>query len=187
MNKTIIFITHDLNEALKLGDRIAFLRDGELVQVGTPEEITTHPADDYVAKFVRGVDMSKILTVKDVMKKPSPRILLKDGPNLALRTMKQHGLSSLFVVDKERKLKGIITVDTALEASKKGIASLEKVELDQGPVVNEDTLIQDTIGIMAESKLPMAVVNNENQLLGIIVRGSVLAALANDKEENAHA
>ena len=59
--------------------------------------------------------------------------------------------------------------------------------MDQGPVVNEDTLIQDTIGIMAESKLPMAVVNNENQLLGIIVRGSVLAALANDKEENAHA
>lgn len=187
MNKTIIFITHDLNEALKLGDRIAFLRDGELVQIGTPEEITTHPADDYVAKFVRGVDMSKILTVKDVMKKPSPRILLKDGPNLALRTMKQHGLSSLFVVDKERILKGIITVDTALEAREKGITSLQEIELDQGPVVSEDTLIQDTIGIMAESKLPMAVVNNENKLLGIIVRGAVLAALANDKEGKDHA
>ena len=69
MNKTIVFITHDLNEALKLGDRIAFLRDGALVQVGTPEEITTNPADDYVAKFVRGVDRSMILTTGDVMKK----------------------------------------------------------------------------------------------------------------------
>ncbi|MBK5247316.1 MAG: glycine betaine/L-proline ABC transporter ATP-binding protein, partial [Peptostreptococcaceae bacterium] len=72
MNKTIIFITHDLNEALKLGDRIAFLRDGELIQVGTPEEITKNPVDAYVSKFVSGVDMSNILTVKDAMKKAQP-------------------------------------------------------------------------------------------------------------------
>ena len=187
MNKTIIFITHDLNEALKLGDRIAFLRDGELVQIGTAEEITANPADDYVARFVSGVDMSKILTVKDIMKKPQPSISFKDGPNVALRTMKQHGLSSIFVVDKDRTLKGIITVDTALDASKKGITSLHEVELDHGPVVDENTVIQETIGVIAESKLPMAVVNANHKLVGIIVRGAVLEALANDKGGEANA
>lgn len=178
MNKTIVFITHDLNEALKLGDRIAFLRDGALVQVGTPEEITTNPADDYVAKFVRGVDRSKILTVRDVMKKPHPLITLRDGPNVALRTMKEHGISSLFVVDREKHLQGIITADAALEARKAGINSLQNMELAQGPVVTEDILVQDALGVIAESKLPMAVVDQENKLVGIIVRGAVLAALS---------
>ena len=85
MNKTIVFITHDLNEALKIGDRIAFIRDGSLVQVGTPEEIIRDPADDYVAKFARGVDRSKILTLRDVMKRPHPVVQLRDGPHVALQ------------------------------------------------------------------------------------------------------
>lgn len=181
MNKTIVFITHDLNEALKLGDRIAFLRDGALVQVGTPEEITTNPADDYVARFVRGVDKSKILAAGDVMKKPQPLITLRDGPHVALRIMKEHGISSVFVVDRNRQLQGIITVDMAVEAANSGISSLNEVELAEGPVVKENTPVLDTLGIIAESKLPMAVVNEENKLTGIIVRGAVLAALASHK------
>src|SRR5665648_91748 len=181
MNKTIIFITHDLNEALKLGDRIAFVRDGELIQVGTPEEITKNPVDDYVSKFVSGVDMSNILTVKDAMKKPQPLIMMKDGPNVAIRAMRQYGLSSIFVVDREKHLKGIITIDEALDAKKNDVESLADVDLNQGPVLKEDTLIKDSIGIVAESKLPTAVIDDENRLLGILVRGSVLAALASDK------
>jgi len=180
MNKTIIFITHDLNEALKLGDRIAFLRDGALIQVGTPEEITTAPADDYVAKFVRGVDKSKILTAADIMKKPQPLITLRDGPNVALRIMKEHGISSVFVVDRERHLKGIITVDAALEARKAGIGSLSEIELEHGPVVREETPLHETLKAMVDSKLPMGVLDQDNKLVGIIVRGSILAALAPD-------
>lgn len=181
MNKTIVFITHDLNEALKLGDRIAFLRDGALVQVGTPEEITTNPADDYVAKFVRGVERSKILTAGDVMKKPQPLITLRDGPGVALRIMKEHGLSSVFVVDKERHYKGLITADIAVEARNAGKSSLDEIELAQGPVALETVPLQDTLSVLAGSKLPMAVVNQENKLIGIVVRGSVLAALASNK------
>lgn len=186
MNKTIVFITHDLNEALKLGDRIAFLRDGTLVQMGTPEEITTNPADDYVARFVRGVDKSKILTAGDVMKKPQPLITLRDGPHVALRIMKEQGISSVFVVDRNRHLQGIITVDMAVEAANSGISSLINVQLADGPVVQRDTPVLDTLGIIAESKLPMAVIDEENKLIGIIVRGAVLAALASHKggEEN---
>lgn len=177
MNKTIVFITHDLNEALKLGDHIAFLRDGALVQIGTPEEIVKNPADDYVAKFVRGVDRSKILTAGDVMKKPHPVITLRDGPSVALRTMKEFGISSVFVVDKEKRHRGIITVDQAIEARDAQVTSLNDMELLLGPVVGENTPIMDMMGLIAESKLPLAVINTENKLRGIIVRGAVLAAL----------
>lgn len=177
MNKTIVFITHDLNEALKLGDRIAFVRDGALVQIGTPEEIIKNPADDYVAKFVRGVDRSKILTAGDVMKKPHPVITLRDGPSVALRIMKEFGISSVFVVNKEKKHQGIITVDMALEARDAKITSLSEMQLALGPVVEENTPVKDMLGVIAESKLPLAVVNAENKLMGIIVRGAVLAAL----------
>lgn len=178
MNKTIVFITHDLNEALKIGDRIAFIRDGSLVQVGTPEEILRDPADDYVAKFTRGVDRTKTLTLKDVMKRPHPLVQLRDGPNVALRVMKGHGLSSVFVVDRAKHLQGLITADLALEARKAGIVSLHEVLLLDVPVRNESILVQDILPVLAESKVPLAVIDDEQRLIGIIIRGSVLAALA---------
>ena len=87
----------------------------------------------------------------------------------------------MFVVDRNRQLQGIITVDMAVEAANSGISSLNEVELAEGPVVKENTPVLDTLGIIAESKLPMAVVNEENKLTGIIVRGAVLAALASHK------
>lgn len=180
MNKTIVFITHDLNEALKIGDRIAFIKDGTLVQVGTPEEIVRDPADDYVAKFSRGVDRTKILTLKDVMKRPTPVVQLRDGPNIALRIMKENGISSVFVVDRGRKLQGLITAELAIEARKNGISSLNEITLLEVPVRDEDVLVQDILPVIAESKVPMAVVDEEQRLTGIIVRGSVLAALADN-------
>ncbi|HZK56132.1 MAG TPA: glycine betaine/L-proline ABC transporter ATP-binding protein ProV [Desulfosporosinus sp.] len=179
MNKTIVFITHDLNEALKLGDRIAFIRDGSLVQVGTPEEIIRDPADDYVAKFARGVDRSKILTLKDVMKRPHPIVQLRDGPHVALQVMMDHGISSVFVVDRAKHLQGLITADLALEARKAGVESLREVKLIEVPVHQETVLVQDIFTIIAESKTPLAVIDEEQRLIGIIIRGSVLAALAN--------
>lgn len=178
MNKTIVFITHDLNEALKIGDRIAFIRDGALIQVGTPEEIIGHPADDYVAKFARGVDRSKILTLKDVMKRPHPVVQLRDGPNVALQLMKEHGISSVFVVDRTKHLKGLITADLALEARKAGIEELHGIDLVKVPMHNEAVLVQDILPVIAESKYPLAVIDEEQRLIGIIIRGAVLAALA---------
>lgn len=178
MNKTIVFITHDLNEALKIGDRIAFVRDGSLVQVGTPEEIVGNPADDYVAKFARGVDRSKILTLKDIMKRPQPVVQLKDGPNVALQVMKEHGLSSVFVVDRSRHLQGLINADLAIEARHNGVQSLQEVKLIKVPTCEDNSLVQDILPIIANTKVPLAVVDEEKHLIGIIVRGAVLAALA---------
>ncbi len=184
--KTVVFITHDLNEALKLGDNISFLKDGELIQVGTPEDIINTPADEYVEKFVQGVDRAKILTTGDVMKKAKPFIRVQDGPSLALRVMKEYGISSVFAVDKNIKFKGIVTVDDALEAKKNNVKSFESLELTQPKVVYDDVPLNEIMGTIAESSLPIAVTNRDDKFLGIIVRGSVLAALdPNSKgEEN---
>lgn len=178
MNKTIVFITHDLNEALKIGDRIAFVRDGILVQVGTPEEIISQPADNYVAKFVKSVDRTKILSVRDVMSKPQPQISLRDGPHVALRMMQEHMISSIFVVDRPGHLKGLITVEAAVEASQAGVETLQNMSLLNIPTIKEDMLIQQVLKTVLEEKYPVAVVDHDNIFVGILAKSAVLAVIA---------
>lgn len=119
MQKTIIFITHDLDEALRLGDRIALMKDGVIVQIGTPEEILVSPANDYVEKFVEDVDISKILTAQHIMKRPETVNIEKHGPRVALERMREEGISSILVIDSKRNLKGYVTAEDASEARKK--------------------------------------------------------------------
>jgi glycine betaine/proline transport system ATP-binding protein len=106
VGKTIMFITHDLDEALKLGDRIIIMKNGRVVQIGTPEEILTSPADDYVEQFVQDVDITKVLTVAKVMRKAICVTYPKDGPKTTIHKMKEEGLSRVMVVDKDRKMIG---------------------------------------------------------------------------------
>ena len=178
MNKTIIFITHDLDEALKIGDRIALMKDGAVVQIGTSEEILTSPADDYVARFVEDVDRTKVLVAEDIMKSPKPLLAPKDGPRMALRIMKENGLSSIFVVGRDNNLKGLVLAEDALKAIESGEKTLDNLILSNVPKVNPSTTITELLPLVAESKLPLAVVNDTNILIGIIVKGSVLAGLA---------
>ncbi len=182
--KTVVFITHDLNEALKIGDRIGFLKDGQLIQVGTPEEIVNNPADEYVEKFVRGVDKTKILTAGDVMTKVHTYTKIADGPSAALHTMKSNGISSAFVLDKHREVKGIVTVEEAIQARKDGITALADMELSMPYTVSNDEPISDIMNLIAEAKIPVAVVNEKNRLMGILVRGNVLSGLAPDSNDN---
>ena len=105
MKKTIIFITHDLNEAIKLGDRIAIMKDGEIVQVGTSEEILTEPANDYVARFVENVDRSKIITAGSIMiTRPAVARLRKEGPEVLIRKMKERDITVLPLIDESYEL-----------------------------------------------------------------------------------
>ncbi|MBN1194237.1 MAG: glycine betaine/L-proline ABC transporter ATP-binding protein [Methanomicrobiaceae archaeon] len=177
LQKTIIFVSHDLDEALKLGDRIALMKDGEIVQIGSAEEILSNPKDEYVEKFVADVDMAKVLTACDVMKRPEPLIAVDSGPRNALRLMKEYGISSIFVVGKGRILKGLIMADDALEAQKQN-TGLEDILIRDIPTVPPETPVADIIPIMAEAQYPVAVVDVTGKIRGIIVRGSVLAALA---------
>ena len=118
MKKTILFITHDLDEALRLGDRIALMRDGNIVQIGTPEEILVNPANDYVEKFVEDVDKSKIFTAQHIMKRPETIQIEKHGPRVALERMREEGISSILVTDKNRQLQGYVTAEAASQAVK---------------------------------------------------------------------
>lgn len=180
MEKTIIFITHDLDEALRIGDRIALMKDGSIVQVGTAEEILMNPANDYVERFVEDVDLSKVLTAAHVMKRPE-KILADRGPRVALQIMKDAGISSLYVVDKKQQLLGAITAQDAANAVKTG-KSLEDIIIQDLQTVQPETYIADMFETVATASLPVAVVDEEKRLKGIIVRGAVLAALAGGED-----
>lgn len=183
MKKTILFITHDLDEALRLGDRIALMRDGAIVQIGTPEEILVNPANDYVEKFVEDVDRSKILTAQHIMKRPETVNIDNHGPRVALERMREEGLSGVYVVDSKRQLKGYITADDAADAIKKEERSLKGILKNNIPRVDKETPMNDIFNIIHDSPMPVAVIEND-RLIGIIVRGAVIAALSEDGEVN---
>lgn len=183
MKKTILFITHDLDEALRLGDRIALMKDGSIVQIGTPEEILVNPANDYVEKFVEDVDRSKILTAQHIMKRPETVNIENHGPRVALERMREEGLSGVYVVDGNRNLKGYVTADDAAEAVKKEVRSLEGILVNDIPKVDKETPMTEIFNIIHDSPMPVAVIENE-RLVGIIVRGAVIAALSEDGEVN---
>ncbi|WP_096200693.1 quaternary amine ABC transporter ATP-binding protein [Bacillus sp. FJAT-45350] len=181
LKKTILFITHDLDEALKLGDRIAIMKDGKIVQIGTSEDILSNPATEYVSNFVQDVDRSKVLVASNVMKKPDVVTTMKDGPRVAIRKMEEKGISSIFVVDKERKLKGLLTIDDALKALKEN-KWVEDTLVTDFPTTSPDTPLHELIGVAAETKYPIAVVEDD-KFLGIIVRVSILSGLALGKDD----
>jgi len=181
LKKTILFITHDLDEALKLGDRIAIMKDGRIVQIGTPEEILTEPANQYVSTFVEDVDRSKILIASQVMKKPDIVASWKDGPRVAIRKMEEKGISSIFVVDKHHELKGLLTIDDAIEAVKNN-RWVEEVLTQDFERTDPDSPLADLIGVAATTRYPIAVVE-DNKLKGIIVRVSILSGLILGKED----
>lgn len=183
MQKTILFITHDLDEALRLGDRIALMKDGEIVQIGTPEEILVNPANDYVEKFVEDIDRSKVLTAQHIMIRPETINIEKHGPRVALEQMREEGLSSIFVIDSKRNLKGYVTAEDASRARKKDIKDLTEIIKTDVIKVEKDTQLNDIFSIIHDTPIPVAVVEDE-KLKGIIIRGSVIAALAGDSEVN---
>lgn len=181
LKKTILFITHDLDEALKLGDRIAIMKNGNIVQIGTSEEILKNPANDYVSNFVEDVDRSKVLVASNVMKKPDLISIWKDGPLMAVHKMEEAGISSIFVVDKDKNLKGLLTIDDAIKAAKNN-KWVEDVLQQDFHITSPNTPLSELIGIAADTKYPIAVVEDK-KLLGIIVRVSILSGLVLGKEE----
>ncbi|MBO0474740.1 glycine betaine transport ATP-binding protein OpuAA [Enterococcus sp. DIV0840] len=176
VKKTIIFITHDLNEALRIGDRIALMKDGQIMQIGTGEEILTNPANDYVRTFVEDVDRSKVLTAQNIMVPALTTNIEIDGPTVALTRMRQEEVSMLLAVDKKRQLKGVVRAERALEARKAGKPLIDYVDTDITSI-DKDMLVNDIFPIIYDSPTPVAVTDN-NKLLGVVIRGSVLEALA---------
>lgn len=179
VKKTILFITHDLDEALKMGDRIVLMKDGRVVQIGTTEDILSNPATPYVEKFVENVDITKVLTAADVMRRPRYVAFVKDGPRTALHTMREAGLSGIFVVRQDHELVGYVTAERAAEGVKRAERWLDHVtSADEVVTVPPTEPIREIFPVVADSRYPVAVVDDRRRLTGVIVRGSVLAALA---------
>ena len=118
VGKTIIFITHDLDEALRIGDRIVLMKDGNIVQIGTPEEILMNPSNEYVERFVEDVDLSKVLTAGHIMKR-AETVQIDKGARVALTLMKNLGISSIYAVDKKKHLLGVISAQAAKKRQKR--------------------------------------------------------------------
>ena len=174
VRKTIIFITHDLNEALHIGDHIAIMKDGQLQQVGTGEEILTNPANDYVRTFIGGVDRTKVLTAESIMIPALTTNLSVDGPTVALRKMSDEEVSGLVAVNRNRELLGYLSSDAAVTA-RRDKTPLTEVVSDM-PTVSLDTLIVDIMPIIYDAQTPVAVVDDSNRVKGVVIRGGVLEA-----------
>ncbi|WP_446719747.1 quaternary amine ABC transporter ATP-binding protein [Isoptericola sp. F-RaC21] len=186
LGKTILFITHDLNEAMRLGDRIAMMRDGRIEQVGTAEQILNEPANDYVAQFVADVDRSRVLTASAVMERPVAVIGTESGPKAAHKLMREHQVPALLVTGKNRKLVGVVWEDDVASAVKQGA---ERLPLSaEGAVrVTPDTPLIELFGDAASSRAPLAVLDENDRLLGVIPRVTLLSALSMPDSENGEA
>lgn len=187
LGKTILFITHDLNEAMRLGDRIAMMRDGRIEQIGTAEQILRDPASSYVSKFVADVDRSRVLTAGSIAEEPYAELSTDQGPHVAHKLLREHQPSWLIVVDRARKPVGMVWEDDVAEAVTRGDTQLPFSGLHEMPVLTEDTPVSELFAHSAQHLSPLVVVDEHGRLSGVIPRVTLLSALGELRDEESSA
>lgn len=184
MHKTIVFITHDLDEALKLGDRIAILGpDGKVRQIGTPEEILSQPADEYVQRFVQNVDHTKVITASTLGFRASSITYPREDVKAAMRVMEQKSISSVFVTDSDRRLKGIVTIDDVLELHRKGEKDISSIIIDDVFTTNDNTPISDLLPTAMKTKYPIAITDDNGVFHGALSRAAIITEMTKGTDE----
>lgn len=179
--RTIIFITHDLNESLRLGDRIAIMKDGKVVQIDTGEEILMNPADNYVERFVEDIDRSRVFTAENIMSTTPEYITLGvENTGEALAQMHKKDISNIIVVDTDMSIIGYVEEAEIAAAVRSGIQELDGFIHKNLPIVRPKTLVKNLYNIIHDSQTPVAVTDKNNKLLGIVVRGAVISALSEE-------
>lgn len=176
LNKTVIFITHDINEAFKLGNTISIMRDGQIIQTDEPETMTINPADEYVSEFINSADKAQVYQVKSFMQTPSCLVHLQDGANTALTMMRSNNVSSAYVVDSKMNFVGVLSLDAAFQV-REGKISFQEALIRDLPTTTKDTQISDLIPIASESRFPIAVLNEKGKFAGIISKAAILTSL----------
>ena len=175
VRKTMVFITHDFLEAIKMGDHIAIMKDGEFVQIGTPEEIVANPVDDYVRDFSEDVPRHKVLTVNSIMNRDCCSCSENETAANALALMDKHQSQAAFVVDQHRSYQGTLTRGQAMTNLESGSPMNQIVQ--QETAVSPDALIETLIGTATRINHPIPVVNSENKLLGAVDHRAILLAI----------
>ncbi len=186
LHKTIVFITHDLDEAIKIGDRIAIMKDGVVEQIGTAEEILTNPASDYVEAFVEKVDRKAIITAESLMfKKFTVVEMKKEGPKSTIRKMRTAGVEVIPVEDENKKFLGYVRLEDVLKLEKEKATSIEKALKSEVPSVYKTYTVEDMLPLITETRAPLAVVDEDSgRLLGIVSQTSlIIEATRFEKEE----
>lgn len=177
--RTIIFISHDLDEAMRIGDRIAIMQDGQVVQVGTPDEILSQPANDYVRAFFRGVDLANVFSARDIVSRKQMPLIKKhttDGPGNALRQLKDQEREFGYVVDRSRRFIGVVSVESLSEVVR-GKGSLEQALLADIQPILADTSLNELISQVASAPCQVPVVESDGTYLGLISKANLLNTL----------
>ena len=181
LQKTIVFITHDLNEALKLGDHIAIMHDGAVAQIGSPEDIVLRPEDEYVGDFTQDVRLESILSASKVMVAPKATVMGRQGPRAALHTIGESDGDVAWVVDSHEQYVGLLTISSAERALRSGVRRFDEaweyVDRDYLPV-SPATTFDALIPVAMSSDFPIPVVDDQNTLVGEVHRGALAEALA---------
>lgn len=177
LEKTVVFITHDINEAFKLGDKVAIMQDGELIQTATPEEMNENPANDYVKQFIESADKTQVISVKNVMITPNSIVRMRDSLNYAINMMKSNSVSSAYVVAEKMRLQGVITIDDAVRANKEKL-TIPDILIRDIATTYPDALLSDIISMAAETKYPIAVITEDRNLKGIVSKAQVLSSMS---------
>jgi glycine betaine/proline transport system ATP-binding protein len=177
--RTIIFISHDLDEAIRIGDRIAIMEGGRVVQVGTPEEILNNPLDEYVRSFFRGVDVSSVFAAGDIARKTQVTVIERGGTGVraALQRLKQHDRDYGYVIDRGRRFEGVVSVESLKSELENDDPSLLKAFLPGVNAVNDDAALGDLFGPLAQSPYGLPVVSNDGRYVGTVSKATMLETL----------
>ncbi|MEO0406255.1 MAG: glycine betaine/L-proline ABC transporter ATP-binding protein [Cyanobacteria bacterium P01_A01_bin.135] len=176
LNKTIVFISHDIQEALRIGDRIAVMKDGYVVQVGTPEELVTNPADDYIRAFIQDVNRAQVLKTGTVARQTIPIILGQDSATAAFSQMQQRQLSQMYVLDRQGRPVGILHHTLLEKAMQQGDIEITQVMQTDFPKVNAATSLESVFH-MCRMGTPVAVVDDTGKFQGVIESADILASI----------
>ncbi|WP_332920166.1 glycine betaine/L-proline ABC transporter ATP-binding protein [Persicobacter psychrovividus] len=176
LKKTIVFITHDLDEAIKIGDRIVIMKDGVIEQLGTAEEILTNPASEYVEAFVEKIDRKSVITAGTMMFEKVTKVNVKHhGPEGVIRRMRTAGMEVLPVVDENKSFLGFVWLQDAIESSKAKKSSIQDIIKTEVPSVYAEYTVEEMLPLMVGTKSPLAVVDpNTNKLLGVVYQTSLI-------------
>ena len=175
MKRTIVFITHDLDEAIKLGDRIAIMKDGEVVQVGTAEEILTDPANDYVTRFTESVDRGRVVTASSIMlTQPIVVRIRKDGPEAIIRKMREKRLYALPVIGADEQFLGEIRLKDVLRLRKEGVRDISSIVMKEVPSVLESMTVEDMLPLLPKVQQALPVVDENNRLKGVVSTSAII-------------